>query len=67
VEPLIEALKINSLVKSIHKTARIAAAEALGKLGDRRAVEPFQTLLKDEDADVRQAASEALTRLGWKP
>jgi len=45
-----------------------AAAEALGKLGDRRAVEPLITALGDtrfsSDPDVCQAAARALGQLG---
>jgi HEAT repeat protein len=37
---------------------------ALGELGDPRAVEPLIAALKDEKADVNQAASGALARLG---
>ncbi len=40
------------------------AAEALGKIGDARAVEPLIAALKDSDEDVRQAAAEARGRLG---
>jgi hypothetical protein len=36
---------------------RQAAAEALGKLGDPRAVQPLIAALKDENAEVRQAAA----------
>jgi HEAT repeat protein len=41
----------------------IAAAEALGKLGDRKAVEPLTALLKHNDEDVCNAASDALRKL----
>ena len=43
---------------------RAFAAEALGELGDVRAVEPLEELLGDEDADVREAAKVALAKLG---
>jgi len=43
---------------------RRAAAEALGKLGDKRAVAPLLTALTDEHPDVRQAAANALEKLG---
>ncbi|RMF83541.1 MAG: NACHT domain-containing protein, partial [Nitrospirae bacterium] len=40
------------------------AAEALGKLGDPRAVEPLLQALGDESRGVRRAAAEALGKLG---
>lgn len=43
---------------------RRAAAEALGKLGDREAVEPLFALLSDRYWDVRATAAEALGKLG---
>jgi HEAT repeat protein len=42
---------------------RWRAAEVLGRIGDRRAVEPLIALLKDEDAGVREAAAMALGRI----
>ncbi|MYD36629.1 MAG: hypothetical protein F4X20_06465 [Dehalococcoidia bacterium] len=45
-------------------TVRRAAAAALGRLDDSRAVEPLATaLLTDEDAEVRQESAKALRRL----
>jgi HEAT repeat protein len=43
---------------------RSAAAEALGRIGDARAVEPLLPLLEDPATSVRRAAAEALGRLG---
>jgi predicted NACHT family NTPase len=43
---------------------RHAAAKALGRLGDRRAVEPLIARLGDKDSFVRRAAAEALGVLG---
>jgi HEAT repeat protein len=40
------------------------AAEALGELGDTRAVEPLIAALKDKDKGVREKAAEALGKLG---
>ena len=40
---------------------RVAAAEALGKLGEH-AVPTLTECLKDEDKDVRRVASEAVAR-----
>ncbi len=41
-----------------------AAAEALGEIGDARAVEPLIAALKDGVEDVRTASAEALGELG---
>lgn len=45
---------------------RGTVAEALGRIGDARAVEPLTSALQDKDWRVRQAALEALTVLGQK-
>ena len=42
---------------------RQAAAAALGKIGDPRAVHPLVDALDDREANVRQAAAEALGKL----
>lgn len=39
---------------------RLEAIEALGKIGDPRAVEPLTALLSDPDSDVRECAAGAL-------
>lgn len=41
-----------------------AVAEALGKLGDTRAVEPLIAALQDEDVELRRAAAQALGEIG---
>jgi HEAT repeat protein len=43
---------------------RRAAAEALGQIGDPRAVEALTSALDDESAAARQAAAEALGQIG---
>ena len=43
---------------------RLEGIEALGKMGDPRAVEPLLTLLGDPDRDQRTRAMDALTELG---
>jgi len=45
---------------------RNAAAQALGQLGDERAVEPLLVALGDTDLSVRVAAAQALGQLGDK-
>lgn len=44
--------------------SRIAAIEALGKIGDCRALEPLLSQLVDPDAQVRTVTAAALARLG---
>jgi len=61
VEPLIQALKDED------SFVREGAAEALGKIGDKRAVEPLIHALNDEDWQVRWEAAEALDELGYEP
>jgi len=50
-------------VKGQGTLVRFSAAGALGELGDRRAIEPLEELLGDEEPDVREAAREALAQL----
>ena len=45
---------------------KIAAAGALGGLGDSRAIEPLFKACMDEDCRVKKAAHEALSKLGHK-
>ena len=46
---------------------QVRAAHALGRLGDRDAVDPLITSLSDDNLYVRKAAVEALAMLGdWK-
>jgi len=54
VEPLIAALK------DAEWRVREAAAEALGKIGDPRAVEPLIDALQDKEWFVQRTAAEAL-------
>jgi HEAT repeat protein len=60
VPPLIDALQ------DPHMTlrGRSGAAEALGGIGDARAVEALLPLLDDREISVRRAAAQALGRLG---
>jgi HEAT repeat protein len=43
---------------------RSAAAEALGKIGDASALRPLRSALLDHDAEVRDAARDALGQIG---
>ncbi len=56
--PLILALKDNDW------NVRMCAAEALGKIGDTRAIDPLIHTLKEEEEDVRESAAEALGKIG---
>ncbi len=57
VELLIASLGDNNAL------VRVAAAEALGSIGDHRAVEPLIIMLKDREEKPRQAAVTALGKL----
>ena len=46
---------------------RLAAAEALGRIGDARLAQPLTEGLTDASPWVRQAAARALEKMGWKP
>lgn len=58
VAPLIERLD------SASRPARIAAADLLGRIGDRRATGPLLKALEDSEANVAAAAAAALGALG---
>jgi HEAT repeat protein len=58
VSPLIEALQDKE------RTVRKFAAGLLGRLGDRRAIEPLGMALYDMHHEVGQAAAESLARFG---
>lgn len=46
---------------------RLAAAEALGRIGDARLIGALVTALEDADPWVRQAAARALEKMGRTP
>lgn len=58
VDGLIAALKYKKDAR-----IRLAAAQALGELGDLRAKIPLHTALEDDDFDVRAAVQTALGKL----
>ena len=69
-KPNVEELKvkgdIHGLIKALRYgdfDVRVKAAEALGNIGDKRAVEPLMDTLKDENRDVRKEAEKALLKL----
>ncbi len=55
--------EIIEMAKDDEAEVRAAAAEALGKLGDRDAIPHLRELLKDKEADVRKSAVEGLGKL----
>jgi HEAT repeat protein len=57
VDELIEQLKDEDW------RVREAAAKALGKIGNIRAVEPLSAALRDKDEDVRESAASALEKI----
>lgn len=58
---------VKGLIKALHyqkkRYVRLAAAEALGEIGDARAVDPLIAVLQDDNEDVRRAAAEALGKI----
>jgi HEAT repeat protein len=62
VKGLIKALDYDRDVK-----VRVAAARALGRSKDPRAVDPLLTALKDLVGEFREAAVQALDTLKWTP
>ncbi len=62
IKPLIELLKDNESYWS--EGERKAATRALGNIGGDKVVKPLIGILKDKDSDTRQAAVEALSKVG---
>jgi HEAT repeat protein len=57
---------VPGLVKALfdkNKAVRRAAAKALGKIGNKRAIKPLEVAVKDRDPSVRKMCQEALDRL----
>lgn len=46
---------------------RMHVTDALGKIGDKRAIEPLMELIREEDPNLHMRAIETLEKLGWKP
>lgn len=73
-EPNLDRLRANKDVKALIKALRnkkadirSKAAQALGEIGDARAMEPLLSSLRDGDRNMRWQAGEALEKLGWVP
>jgi HEAT repeat protein len=61
---------IRALIKALHypkATLKAIAAEALGEIGDSRAIKPLLAALRDEDRGMREAVANSLEKLGWQP
>lgn len=58
---------LTTALQSPNRDLRQAAAEAMGQLGDGRAIAPLTKALNDPDEWVRRAAVYALHDLGWMP
>ncbi len=56
-----------TVVGSGHPDLRQAAVEALGRIGDPRAIPTLQPLLVEQDKWVRNSVAEALRQLGHQP
>ncbi|MFN8372697.1 MAG: HEAT repeat domain-containing protein [Anaerolineae bacterium] len=61
VDPLIDALDAPGFQTPVY------AAQALGELGDPRAIPALLTMLREGRGKARDAATEALQRLGYDP
>jgi HEAT repeat protein len=46
---------------------RKGAVEALGKIGDKKAIKPLIHVLRDENRGTRREAAMSLDQLGWQP
>ncbi len=65
-----QQVAIDALFKALNdydSDLRLAAAEALGRIGNAHLTKPLVTALDDTDQWVRQAAARALERIGWIP
>jgi HEAT repeat protein len=60
VEPLIRALDAPGFQTPLY------AAQSLGKLGDPRAIEPLLSMMESHNDKMREAAQEALIKLGYQ-
>ena len=71
VEKMEAQKDIDGLIKKLEysdtEKDQVAAAAALGRIGDKRAVEPLILCLENDDYSFHKTAAEALLKLGWKP
>jgi HEAT repeat protein len=68
VQKMEEKEDVKGLIKALgyekESDVRESAAEALGAIGDSRAVEPLIKALNDADSDVRESAAVGLGKIG---
>jgi HEAT repeat protein len=60
------SISVDSLIMSLKNPdwyIRWGAADALGKIGDKRALEPLTRIKDDDDDDVRRAVNEAIEKI----
>jgi HEAT repeat protein len=55
------------LLKDSDRDFRLAASEALGRLGEKRHAEPLASALNDPDTWIGRATAHALKNLNWQP
>ena len=64
-----DARAVESLIRALEAPGYqtpLYAAQSLGKLGDRRAIEPLLRAIESHNDKMREAAQEALVRLGYQ-
>ncbi len=67
---LFDSLALEPLVMSLESDESAvckAAIETIGKIGNKRAIEPLAVMLTHPSKVVRVAAAQALRQLGWQP
>jgi HEAT repeat protein len=71
IKNLLSQRNVNGLLKALNYNndvyVRMSSANALGEIGDIKAIEPLIAALRDPFFSVRNAAANALKRLGWHP
>jgi HEAT repeat protein len=71
VQEMKEKRDVDGLIKALgcekDSSVRMNAAEALGAIGDSKAVEPLTRMPSDANRYVRRNTVEALEKLGWIP
>jgi len=69
IKKLKDKRNVKGLIKAMqHEKVRIEAIEALRKIRAKEAINPIiEMLITENSYSVREAAVEALDRLGWKP
>ena len=67
IKKMKDATDVDGLIGALQEkkaTKRYLGAEALGEIGDPKALEPLMNLLKDKKWDVRRNAAQALGNIG---